>query len=176
MSPSSSLHSSYKSRPATSDEYRQEYLEASSTDLVLLEPLLEELLPALGEDGACELERLDLVELSLLEEDAEVLEDGREDAGLGRHRLELLDGLGRAQDAAGRVGRDLGRLAELPRLEEAVVLLDVEVVGAGKVGARGELDGEVGVVEGLCGTHNECSAVVTWHEERQGDTDGGCRG
>lgn len=43
--------------------------------LVLLQPLLQKLLPALLQDGAGELERLKVVEFTLLKQDTEVLED-----------------------------------------------------------------------------------------------------
>lgn len=101
----------------------------------------------MSEDGPCELDRLNLVELTLLEEDAKVLEDRRERSGLDGDALELLDRLRRSEDTPGRVGSDLGGLGELARLEELIVLRDVEVVRSRKVGARGELDGEIGVVE-----------------------------
>ncbi|KAI3480029.1 hypothetical protein L1887_57805 [Cichorium endivia] len=73
---------------------------------------------------------------------------GGEGAWLVGDLLELLDGLGGAKDAAGRVGGDLCGLAVLAGGEERVELLEVEVVCAGEVAAGGELEGEVGVVEG----------------------------
>lgn len=106
------------------------------------------MLPALNEDGARELKRLVLVELAALEEDAEVLEDRAELARLDGNALERVDGLGRAEDAPRRVGGDLGRLGEGAAREELGELARVEVVRAGEVGAAGEADGEVGVVEG----------------------------
>lgn len=48
--------------------------------LVLLKPLFQELLPALLQDRTCELYGLKMIEFALLQEDAEVLEDGRETA------------------------------------------------------------------------------------------------
>lgn len=68
-------------------------------EFVLLEPFLEELFAALLEDGTGELERFVSVEFALLEEDAEVLENGGESAGLDGDLLELLDRLRRSENA-----------------------------------------------------------------------------
>ena len=67
--------------------------------LFFLEPLLDELFAALLYDGATQLEGLVLVELALVQQDTEVLQEGRGLAGLGGHLLELLDGGRRTQDA-----------------------------------------------------------------------------
>ena len=65
----------------------------TTSDLILLEPLLQQLLASLLEHGPAQLQGLKLVELALVQEDAEVLEQGRGLAGLGRDTLELPDGL-----------------------------------------------------------------------------------
>ena len=67
--------------------------------LVLLEPLLQQLLASLLEHRSAQLQGLKLVELALVQEDAEVLEQGRGLALLGRDTLEAPDGVGGAQDA-----------------------------------------------------------------------------
>ena len=51
--------------------------------LILLEPLLQKLLPSLGQDGATQLQALELVELALVQKNAEILQQGRRLAGLG---------------------------------------------------------------------------------------------
>lgn len=88
-----------------------------------------------------------MIELALLEQNTEVLQDRRHAAGRCRRLLEALDNLSRAQNPTGRVGCDLRRLAKVARLEELLVLLDVEVVGTGQVPTRRELERELGVVE-----------------------------
>ena len=65
----------------------------TTSDLILLEPLLQQLLASLLEHGPAQLQRLKLVELALVQEDAKILEKGRGLAGLGRDPLELPDGL-----------------------------------------------------------------------------------
>ena len=65
----------------------------TATDLILLEPLFEQLFASLLEYGAAQLERLVLVELALVKEDAEVLEEWRCLPRLGWHLLEPLDSL-----------------------------------------------------------------------------------
>ncbi len=49
----------------------------AALDLALLEPLFEQVLSTLVEHGTSELERLELVERALFEENAKVLQDGR---------------------------------------------------------------------------------------------------
>ena len=61
----------------------------AALQLVLLEPLLQELLPALGQDGPAELQGLVLVELTLVQQDTEILQQWGGLAGLGRD-LEIL--------------------------------------------------------------------------------------
>ncbi len=124
-------------------------------DLALLEPLLEQVLATLVKNGTGKLERLELVERTLLEEDTKVLEDGRKSAGLVRDLLELLDGLSSSKNAAWRVGGDLGGLTILACGEEGVELLKVEVVGTWKVTARSELEGEFRVVESAKNVRND---------------------
>ena len=67
--------------------------------LVFLEPLLEELLAALLEHRAAQLQGLVLVELALVQQDPKVLEQGRRLARLSGHLLEPLDGLRCPQNA-----------------------------------------------------------------------------
>ena len=74
---------------------------ADNTYLVLLQPLLKQLLAALLEDRTRKFNRLQPVELALLEENTEVLEDGRETARRSRRLLERLDDLRGAEDALG---------------------------------------------------------------------------
>ena len=116
--------------------------------LVLLEPLLEQLLAPLYENGTSELETLVLVELSALEQDPKVLQDRAELAGRDGNALELVDRLRGAEDAARRVGGDFGGLGVLRGREQLGELTGVEVVRSGEVRTGGEADGEVGVVEG----------------------------
>ena len=69
------------------------------TNLVLFEPLLDELLLALGEHGPAQLQGLVLVQLAALQQDAKVLQKGRGLSRRGGHMLEALDGLGGPQNA-----------------------------------------------------------------------------
>ena len=69
--------------------------------------VLDQLLAALLQHRPAQLQRLELVQLALVEQDAEVLEQGRRDARLGRDLLELGDGLRSSQDALWRVGCNL---------------------------------------------------------------------
>ena len=57
----------------------------AALELVFLQPLLEQLLPALGEHGPAQLQGLELVELSLVQEDPEILQQRRCLASLGRN-------------------------------------------------------------------------------------------
>jgi hypothetical protein len=93
----------------------------ATCQLVLLEPLLEELLAALLENRARKLKRLEVVELALLEQDAEVLQNGRQATRGRRCLLERLDDRRSAQDAPRRVGGNLGGLAELAGGEQLLV-------------------------------------------------------
>mmetsp|Transcript_6965 Transcript_6965/g.21992 ORF Transcript_6965/g.21992 Transcript_6965/m.21992 type:complete len:406 (+) Transcript_6965:2970-4187(+) len=107
-------------------------------ELVLLQPLLQQLLLALLQHGLGELERLELVQLALLKQAAKVGEDRR---GLALHRrrvLEALDGLRGAQRAGGRVGGDLGRAPVVTLREQLLKLVHDQVLGAGQVAARRE--------------------------------------
>jgi len=119
------------------------------THLVLLQPLLQKLLPSLSQHWPRELQRLDPVQLSLLEKDTEVLQNRRKGSRRDGDVLELLDRLRSSKDTSRGVGGDFGSLVVLTGLEEVSVLLDVEIVGSGEIGSRSELDGEVGVVEGF---------------------------
>ncbi len=53
----------------------------AASQLVLLQPLLEQLLATLLQNRARKLQRFELVELALLKQDAEVLQDGGQPAG-----------------------------------------------------------------------------------------------
>mmetsp|Transcript_27593 Transcript_27593/g.79608 ORF Transcript_27593/g.79608 Transcript_27593/m.79608 type:complete len:1497 (-) Transcript_27593:110-4600(-) len=127
-------------------------------ELVVLEPLLHELGPALLEDGLGELDGLLLVELAGLEEGGEVLEDGLGAAGLGGDLLEARDGGGGAEGRAGR-GDELGGLDDLAGPDEALELGGVQILGAGKAEAAGDLDGKVVVAEGGGDVGDEGRAV-----------------
>jgi hypothetical protein len=74
-------------------------MKAKINDLVLLEPLLEQLHAALLQDGPAKLDGLVPVELARLEENAEVLEESRLLAGGHRGLLQTLDGGRAAEDA-----------------------------------------------------------------------------
>ena len=62
---------------------------------------------ALLKDGPAQFERLVLVELALVEEDAKVLQQWGRLTGRGRHLLKLGDRLGRSKNPLGRVGGNL---------------------------------------------------------------------
>ena len=72
---------------------------AENTYLVLLQPLLKQLLPSLLQDGARQFDGFEVVELPLLEQDAEVLQDRRQPSWRCRRCLEGLDDLRGTQDA-----------------------------------------------------------------------------
>lgn len=67
--------------------------------LVLLQPLLDELFLPLGQHGSAELQGLVLVQLAAFQQNTKILEQGGGLAGLGGHLLETLDGLGCSQDS-----------------------------------------------------------------------------
>ena len=67
--------------------------------LVLLKPLLEQLLPALLENGPRELHGLEVVELALLKENTKVLQNGGKTTRGRGCCLEGLDDLSRPEDA-----------------------------------------------------------------------------
>ena len=62
-------------------------------NLVFLEPLLNELFLALSQDGPTELESLVFVQLTALQENPEILEEGRSLPGRGGHLLESQNGV-----------------------------------------------------------------------------------
>ena len=63
------------------------------TDLLFLQPFFQQLLPTLHQDRSAQLQRLVLVELALVQQNAKVLQQGGRLTGLRRHLLELLNGL-----------------------------------------------------------------------------------
>ena len=63
----------------------------SSTNLVLFEPLLDELFLALGKHGPAQLQGLILVQLATLQQDAKVLQQGGGLSWRGGYVLEALD-------------------------------------------------------------------------------------
>jgi hypothetical protein len=71
----------------------------ATLEFVLGEPFLEQLLAALLQHGSTELERLVLVQLALVKQNAEVLQQRRRLTGLRGTLLELLNSLWSAQNA-----------------------------------------------------------------------------
>jgi hypothetical protein len=61
--------------------------------LILLQPLLQELLPALLKDRTSKLDRLEMVKLALLKEDTKVLQNRRKTTRRCRGSLKRLDNL-----------------------------------------------------------------------------------
>ena len=115
--------------------------------LVLTDPLLEQLLLALLDDGLSELERLHRVELALLEQHAEVGEDGRRATWRRGRGLEARDRVGRAQNLLRRVGRQLGCILVVALLHQSGELLDEELLSPRQVAARGDAERELEVGE-----------------------------
>lgn len=74
-------------------------MQQPDTHLVLLQPLLQQLLAPLLQNGPAELQRLKLIELALIQQDSKVLEQRRGLARLGRNALEAPDGVWSAQNA-----------------------------------------------------------------------------
>lgn len=70
----------------------------SAAYLVLLEPFLQKLFASLLQNGSSELNRLQMVELSFLQKNTEILKDGREAAWWCRGLLERFNDLGCTQD------------------------------------------------------------------------------
>jgi hypothetical protein len=75
--------------------------------LILLQPLLQELLPALLKDRASKLNRLEMVKLALLEEDTKVLQNGRKTTGRCRGSLNRLNNLCCTQNSLARICESL---------------------------------------------------------------------
>ena len=67
--------------------------------LVLLQPLLEELFPALLQDRTSKFNRLKMIEFTLLEENAEVLKNGRQASRGGGSSLKRLNDLSGTENA-----------------------------------------------------------------------------
>ena len=118
-------------------------------NLVLLEPLLQQVLLALDEDGPDELEGLVLVHLTLLKQDTKILEEGRGLAWSQGDLLEHLNGLGSAENSLWGAGGDLGGLGEVALAHELLEALEEEVLSAGEATPGGQADGQVGVVQGV---------------------------
>ena len=98
-SPSSSLHSSYTQAGRREREsHHMSCVCVQHTNLIFLEPLLDELLLPLSQHRTTQLESLVLVELTALQEDTKILQERRRLAGWGGHCLESLDGLSRTQN------------------------------------------------------------------------------
>lgn len=117
------------------------------TNLVLFEPFLEKLLPPLLENRPCKLQRFEMVEFTLLKQDAKILENGGKSTRRSGGRFESLDDLVGSQNTlnaqsstiqsircssthSGRVGSNLGSLTILTRSEQLLILFDVEVISA----------------------------------------------
>lgn len=79
----------------------QRYFERLA-HLVLLQPFLQQLLAALLEDRPAELQRLKLIELALVQQDAKVLEQRGGLARLSWDALEATDGVRGSQDSLER--------------------------------------------------------------------------
>ena len=129
-------------------------------ELVLLEPVLDEVLLALVEDGSAELDGLDLVKLAELEEGHDVLEEGRLSAGHGRNGLETAEGGLVTEEVGGGVEGDLGGGLVVTSLHGVLELRAEDVVSAGEAEAGGELKSEVLVLEGV---EDEGDEVVLVH-------------
>uniref|UniRef100_A0A8W7PT82 Uncharacterized protein n=1 Tax=Anopheles coluzzii TaxID=1518534 RepID=A0A8W7PT82_ANOCL len=120
----------------------------AALELLLLQPLLAQLLAALRQHRAAQFERFVLVQLALIEQNAEVLQQRRRvRARLGRHLLELLDRLRRAQDALRRDRRHLGRLRKLAVLEQLVKLAHEQILRAGQIVAHRHAQRQVRVLQ-----------------------------
>lgn len=122
----------------------------TTLELVLFEPLFEELLLALLYDRTGKFKRFVLVELSLLEQDAKVLQDRSKGTRNSGEVLESLDGLWGTQQPTGRVDGNFGSLAVLAVLDVDLVLLLDHTVGPRKTGTSSKLDSELRVVESFC--------------------------
>jgi len=69
--------------------------------LVFFQPFLDQLLSSLLQNGSAQLEGFELVQLTLIEQDAKVLEEWGRLTGLGGYLLELADRLRGPKDALG---------------------------------------------------------------------------
>jgi len=128
-------------------------------ELVIADPLLQQLLLALLDDRLGQLQRLLRVELALLQQHAEVGEDGRRLPRRGRGLLEARDGVGRAQDLLRRLCGELGGALVVALVHQVVELLHEELLGAGQVVTHGHLDSEREVVELLAHVRHEVGLV-----------------
>ncbi|PNY29194.1 Uncharacterized protein TCAP_00893 [Tolypocladium capitatum] len=113
--------------------------------LAFLEPLLQQVLSVLLEDGLGELDGLVSVQHTLVEKHAEVLQSKGHLARLHGESLELLDRLGCSEEAPGGVGGDLGGLHVVTRVKQLVELLRIKAVRTRQSGSRGQLDGNLRV-------------------------------
>jgi len=120
---------------------RQQVTELlTALKLVVLQPLRQEVGPSLLKHGAGELDRLNGIQLSLLEEGGEVLEDGLGLARLSRNLLEPLDCLGVPQYVPRGLGSELGSSANVLSCHQTVKLSQVKLLGAGKIHSPGQRD------------------------------------
>ena len=116
-----------------------------AVQLVLLEPLLQEVFSVLLQNWLCKFDRLVAVQSTLVEEHTEVLQGVGHLTRLGGQTLELLDGVSSTQEAARGVCGNLGSLSIVASVEELLELSGVQVIGTGETSARSELDGDFGV-------------------------------
>mmetsp|Transcript_24111 Transcript_24111/g.48995 ORF Transcript_24111/g.48995 Transcript_24111/m.48995 type:complete len:275 (+) Transcript_24111:3326-4150(+) len=100
-------------------------------ELVLPDPLLQELLLALLDNGLGQLQRLLRVEFTLLQKHAKVGEDGRRLPGRGRGLLEALNRVGRPQGLLWRLCGELSGALVVALVHQVVELLHEELLGAG---------------------------------------------
>mmetsp|Transcript_45208 Transcript_45208/g.105420 ORF Transcript_45208/g.105420 Transcript_45208/m.105420 type:complete len:340 (+) Transcript_45208:3287-4306(+) len=111
--------------------------------LVLLQPLLNQLLPALLHHRPDQLHRLKGVQLVMLEERGEVMQNWRGLARRSLHALELLNRLRSSQEPAFALGSNQGRTFVVTRREKLVELPLEQLVCAWEAKTSGQHEGDV---------------------------------
>ena len=125
-------------------------------DLVLLHPLLDDGGLALLQNDLAELDRLDLVQATDLDDGADVGHERRLLTGLRGHLLQLADGVLVTDQRRGRLVRHVRGRLHVALLHQRAELLQEDVVSAGQVQARSQLQSHGHVLQRV---HHEGNQV-----------------
>lgn len=126
------------------------------SELILVDPAINELGAAGLKDGSGKLKRLNLVEgCSTLKECGEVGHNGLlGGTRRGRQGLELVNGSLVAKKVAGGVASGAGSTSIVVASQRHVELLEEDFVGTWELEARGELEGDIAAVRDVLSIHN----------------------
>mmetsp|Transcript_53199 Transcript_53199/g.78975 ORF Transcript_53199/g.78975 Transcript_53199/m.78975 type:complete len:244 (+) Transcript_53199:3673-4404(+) len=136
-----------------------------SFELVVLDPVLNEALGSFLNGWAHELHRLELVQVSVLEQDLEVLQQRLRLSGLHGEALEGSDGVLGAEHAPRGSGGHLRGASDVALLQQTLEALLVQLFRAGETEAAGELEGELRLLQRVAHEGNQVALVDADRED-----------